>query len=60
MPQTVTGQSVTNEGQFVINFAAADITFIPAVPEPTSALLIGGGLVSALGFRRLRRTAAAV
>ena len=59
MPQTTTGQPVTNEGTFSINFGANTISFAPQVPEPSSAVLAGVGLLFWIGRCRYRRAFAA-
>jgi hypothetical protein len=56
VPQTGTGQPVTNEGRFSINFATDVITFTPVVvPEPSSVSLICIATLGSFGLRRLRR-----
>ena len=59
MPQTTTGQSVTNEGTFAINFGANTISFVPQVPEPSSAVLAGFGLLVWIARSRYRRASVA-
>lgn len=59
IPQTTTGQPVTNEGFFSINPGANSVTFTPT-PEPSSAALAGLGLLVWIGRCRSRRTFAAV
>jgi hypothetical protein len=56
IPQTTTGQPVTDEGRFNINLTTGAITFTPqAVPEPTTTALFCVALGSCAGLRRLRR-----
>lgn len=61
IPQTTTGQPVTNEGTFSFNPGNSTVTFtsssLAAVPEP-STFLFGCAIVGALGIKRRRAVSA--